>query len=421
MVDSPIVSNRSNERMPRAARLPAAVRETASRLEAEGFEAWIAGESLVRVLLGEDPAAFELATSATPERCLELFPSAVPTQPDRGIVTLPTSRAPIDLASLRHGERVTDELAHRDFTILAMAFATSRDELCDPHGGRQDLEARRLRCVGSAHERLAEDPLRILRAARLVAEWGLVPVPEVEAAMRETATSLFTAPPARMRRELVRVLLGDHAQAALALLRRTGVEQILLRGVRADSAALVAALPRVLELRLAGWLRGTRTGQLLRRLRFGVTRSQHVERLLEHHPLDQKLNPRRDRALLRLLRQLDAADISALFWIREWELAHPPESQHEDRDVAAARKQLEAVRHALERVRKNQSHSRRRTELALDGRAVMALLGCGPGRRVGAALRFASEWVAEDPSRNDVESLSSAVLEWDRESAPVER
>ena len=131
MVDSPIVSNRSNEGMHRAASLPVAVREAASRLEAEGFEAWVAGESLVRVLLGEDPAAFELATSATPERCLELFPSAVPTQPDRGIVTVPTGRAPIDLASLRHGEQVTDELAQRDFTILAMAGWIDRDHGVD--------------------------------------------------------------------------------------------------------------------------------------------------------------------------------------------------------------------------------------------------------------------------------------------------
>jgi tRNA nucleotidyltransferase/poly(A) polymerase len=405
--------------MRRTASLPAAVVETASRLESEGFEAWVAGESLARTLAGETPRAFELATSASPERCLEVFPYAVPTQLDRGIITVPSGQAPVDVVSLEGS--LTAELTLRDFTVLAMAFSPSRQELCDPHGGHRDLEDRVLRCVGNAQQKLAHDPARVLRAARLVAEWGLVPVPEVEAAMREAAPSLGGLSPARARPELVRILLGQHAEAALALLRRTGAERVLIDHVRSDAATLVGSLPRVLEIRLAGWLRGTRARQLLRTMRFGIPRSQHVERLLANHPLDEQVDPRRDRALLRLLRELDPTEIEVLFAIREWEITHPSGSAAEELDATAVRKQLEAVRHAIERVRNNQSRSRRRTELAVDGGMVMQLLSCGPGRRVGSVLRFASEWVAEDPSRNDVESLSAAIVEWDRENGPAER
>ena len=71
-------------------RLPAAVREVAARLESQGHGAWWVGESLARALRGEPAArqpAWELATGASSEEALALFPSAVPTSPERGVVT----------------------------------------------------------------------------------------------------------------------------------------------------------------------------------------------------------------------------------------------------------------------------------------------------------------------------------------------
>jgi tRNA nucleotidyltransferase (CCA-adding enzyme) len=386
------------------------VRETALRLESEGFPAWLVGESLMRLLCGETPPAFELATTAPPERCLELFPRAVPTDPGRGVVTVPTGRTPVDLSSLRRGARVQDDLAHRDFTVLAVAFRPATEELVDPWSGVSDLDERRLRCVGSAGERLQEDPLRVLRAIRLVAEHAFAPDPELVTAMTERAGALAALPAARVRRELYRIVLGEHAAAALALLRQSGIERRLIRGVRGDAAALVASLPLELEIRLAGWLRGTRPRPLLRRLRFGLARSRRIEQLLAYHPLDEHLSPVRDRTLLRLLRQLEQPEISALFALRRFELEHAPAGL----DVAAARKQIEAIREGLARVAQTRDRSRIREELALDGRAVMELLGCGPGRRVGAALRYAAELIAAEPAHNEPKRLREAVLAWDR-------
>jgi hypothetical protein len=70
------------------------------------------------------------------------------------------------------------------------------------------------------------------------------------------------------------------------------------------------------------------------------------------------------------------------------------------------------VRGGIERVVENRNRSDRRTGLALDGGTVMELLGCGPGRRVGAALRFLTEWASGDPARNEPEALRAAVLQW---------
>ena len=393
----------------RAASLPASLRDVSARLEAEGFEAWLVGESFLRLLLGLTPEAFEVATSAPPERSLDLFAQAIPTHLERGVVSVPSGRIPVDLSSFRLGPVLEDDLAHRDFTVLAMAYRPATEAFLDPYGGHRDLEARELRCVGEPSDRFAEDPVRMLRAARLVSDYGLAPQPNLEAAIAKARASWKRAPAPRLRRELTRLLLGDHPAEGLGLLRRTGLESQLVRGTRSDAGALIAALPRDLPVRMTAWLRGSQPHPLLRRLRFGIDRSRHVERLLEHHPLDASVNPARDRALSKLLRQLAPADLEALFEMREWEL------QHDDgqTDVAHARKQLAAVRSGIERVRLNRERSERRTELALDGQAVMQLLGCGPGRRVGAALRFVAELVNANPSSNEPVALRKALLEWD--------
>lgn len=397
----------------RAASLPPSVHDASARLESAGFEAWLVGESLLRILMGRTPDAFELATSAPAERALDLFPHAVPTHLERGVVTVPSGRIPVDLSSFRCGPSVTDDLAQRDFTVLAMAYRPASEAFLDPHEGHSDLEARLLRCVGESGRCLAKEPLRLLRAARLVSTYGLAPHADLEAAMAAAGDSWTQTPAPRLRRELSRLLLADRPETGLALLRRTGLERQLVRGSGSDAGALIRALPRDLPVRLAAWLRGTRPRGLLRRLRFGLERSRRVERLLEHHPLDACVNPSRDRALSRLLRQLSRADIDALFEMREWELQQADEPV----DVAEARKRLEAVRSGIERVRLNRERSLRRTVLALDGREVMQLLGCGPGSRVGAALRHLAEIVDADPGRNEPAALRQALLEWDARGA----
>ena len=107
------------------------------------------------------------------------------------------------------------------------------------------------------------------------------------------------------------------------MLRSSGLEKRLAANVRADAGLLVESLPAVPTLRMAGWLRGTRFSRTLRNLRFGVVRSQRVELLLGHHPLDEKVAPNSDRAIGQLLRRLAGEEIEALFDIRKWEYRHP--------------------------------------------------------------------------------------------------
>jgi tRNA nucleotidyltransferase (CCA-adding enzyme) len=404
-------SNDLKHRLP-AAPVPAAVAAVAARLRGAGFGAWLVGEALHEHITGRRPRAFELATAAPAARTLDLFPAAVSTQPAHGIVTVPTAAGPVDVAPLRNGPDVEGDLERRPFTVFAIACDPNGTVWVDPHGGRADAAAGRLRCVGLAAERLRDEPLRALQALRLVAEHGYTIDPELEAALAAVGSRIKRLPASRSRPELARLLQGGHVGRGLALLRRSGLEARLVKGVRPDAADLVAALPRNLDLRLAGWLRGTRPGGLLRRQRFGIARSMHVERLLEHHPLDEKVTPNRDRSLLRLLRQLDDADLEALFAMREWELDRRADEPAAGDETTDAEKRLAAVRAGIERVRQNRARTQEREELALDGRTVMQILGCGPGQRVGRALRFLADRAAEQPERNTPEDLRATLLDW---------
>src|SRR5215210_886529 len=94
------------------------------------------------------------------------------------------------------------DLGARDFTINAMAEPLAGGELLDPHGGREDLAARRLRMVSPAA--LSDDPLRTLRAARLAVELELELELETRAAVREHAPGLAAVAPERVFAELKR-------------------------------------------------------------------------------------------------------------------------------------------------------------------------------------------------------------------------
>jgi poly(A) polymerase len=131
----------------------------------------------------------------------------------------------VDLVRLRDGDIAAD-LAARDFTINAMAEPLAGGELLDPHGGRADLEARRLRMVSTAA--LAEDPLRTLRAARLAVELELALDAATREEARRQAPGLAAVAPERVFGELKRIVVGERAVDGLELAEDLGVAAVVL-------------------------------------------------------------------------------------------------------------------------------------------------------------------------------------------------
>jgi tRNA nucleotidyltransferase/poly(A) polymerase len=384
--------------------LPPAVADVVARLTARGHETHAVGPAVSALLDGEPVRDFEVATAADGRTLLALFPHAVPLDAVPQRLVLPSAAGPIELVPHAHASGICGELSHRDFTVHALAV-DAEGRLLDPFAGRVDAAAARLRCVGRAPERIAEDPLRMLRAARLIAVRGLVPAASLVAALRDARDRIGAIPEARMRGELHEILLGPHADRGLALLRDTGIEALIAEGVGADAAAVVAALPADLELRLAAWLRGTRAVRILRRLREPRPRVVAVERLLHLHPIDAVAQPDHEAAFRRLVRRSQPI-LAGLLALRDAEIAVRGEG-------AAARERLTALRRAIERARGTIAEGGDAT-LALDGRAVMAILACGPGPEVGLALRFLAKAVAADPACNTAEALRERLLAWRR-------
>jgi poly(A) polymerase len=157
----------------------------------------------------------------------------------------------VDLVTLRDGD-IEADLAARDFTINAMAEPLAGGELLDPHGGRADLDARLVRMV--SEQALQDDPLRTLRAVRLVTELDLTLDPATGAATRRHAAGIDRVAPERVFGELKRVVTADRARQGLGLMDEYGLMDAVLpeltglRGVEQNEFHHADVLDHTLEV-----------------------------------------------------------------------------------------------------------------------------------------------------------------------------
>jgi len=157
-------------------------------LSADGHEVRAVGGAVRNTLLGRTVTDIDLATPALPQAVMAMAEKAglkaVPTGLDHGTVTIIAEHQPFEVTTLRKDvetfgrhadvaftEDWADDARRRDFTINAL-YASADGKLYDPLGGYEDLQARRVRFIGDARQRIREDFLRILRFFRFSAEYG---------------------------------------------------------------------------------------------------------------------------------------------------------------------------------------------------------------------------------------------------------
>jgi poly(A) polymerase len=126
------------------------------------------------------------------------------------------------------GDDLEADLLRRDFTVNAMAIALPDGDFVDPFGGMRDLAAGVLRTPGTPEASFADDPLRMLRAARFVAQLGFSVAPEVVAAMQEMRERITIVSAERVRDELVKLVCAPSPRLGLVLLVETGLADIVL-------------------------------------------------------------------------------------------------------------------------------------------------------------------------------------------------
>jgi poly(A) polymerase len=135
----------------------------------------------------------------------------------RGDVYRPESRKP----EVTYSDDIEADLSRRDFSVNAMAIALDDPELVDPFHGLEDLAARRLRTPISPDVSFADDPLRMLRAARFTATLGFEPSADVVDAIERMRARLQIVSAERIRDELSKLLLADDPSPGLWLLAET--------------------------------------------------------------------------------------------------------------------------------------------------------------------------------------------------------
>lgn len=191
-----------------------------------GYEAYPVGGCVRDLLLGREPGDVDICTSALPEQVMALFPKAVPTGLKHGTVTVPTADGPMEIttfraeggyADARHPDSVTfgvglkEDLSRRDFTVNAMALAAN-GSVIDLFGGREDLERKRIRCVGEPDRRFSEDALRMLRGVRFAAQLGFTMEEQTRAALRRNAARVAKVSGERIKVELEKTLLSPRPE-----------------------------------------------------------------------------------------------------------------------------------------------------------------------------------------------------------------
>ena len=211
--------------------LPPPVTFVVERLEEAGFHAYAVGGCVRDSLMGRVPGDYDITTDARPDEMERVFADCrvVETGLKHGTLTVvrdgmnvETTTYRIDgaYADGRHPDAVTftdrlaDDLSRRDFTINAMAYAPGQG-VVDLFGGREDLAARRIRCVGRAADRFSEDGLRILRALRFASVLGFACDGECRAAVTAGMTLLDRISRERIYAELTKLLGGAGAAEIL--------------------------------------------------------------------------------------------------------------------------------------------------------------------------------------------------------------
>ena len=207
----------------------------ARRLQEAGFTAYFAGGCVRDELRGLPPSDYDIATSATPNEVLKLFPKSHAVGAHFGVIVARVGDDDFEIATFRtdgsygdgrRPDRVEfstpeDDAQRRDFTINGMFLDPVNGAVIDFVGGQNDLRDRRLRAIGDPSARFREDHLRLLRAVRFATVLGFEIEHATWRAVVENADSIARISTERVRDEFVKILLHPRRLQGFDMLARS--------------------------------------------------------------------------------------------------------------------------------------------------------------------------------------------------------
>jgi len=216
-------------------------------LQHEGYQAYIVGGAVRDLIVGLEPKDFDVATNATPEQVRALFRRAriigrrfqlVHVVFGQEIIETSTFRAPASESQstddhgriLRDNEFGTHEqdAVRRDFTINALYYDPTSEQVIDFHQGVDDLKKRVVRMIGDPSTRYREDPVRMLRAVRFAVKLNGTIDPASKEPLLSMAGLITNVPSSRLFDEMLKLLTCGHAMDCLQQLRQDGLHHGML-------------------------------------------------------------------------------------------------------------------------------------------------------------------------------------------------
>ncbi len=219
------------------------------RLHEAGYRACLVGGAVRDLLLGRKPKDFDVATDATPEDVRRLFRNCRLIGRRFRLAHVLFGREIVEVATFRGegsggegGDRclvdgrlvrdnvwgtIEEDAVRRDFRVNALYYDIADFSVIDYVGGMQDLEDRVLRLIGEPEQRYREDPVRMLRAARLSAKLGFAIDGPAREPFARLSDLLNEAPPARLFDESLKLFMAGHAAASFHTLEELDLLKVL--------------------------------------------------------------------------------------------------------------------------------------------------------------------------------------------------
>ncbi len=445
-----------------AGAIPPDVLGLCRRLREAGHAAFVVGGSVRDLLIGRAPGDFDVATSAPPEATLGIFGAryAIPTGLQHGTVTVLAGKAQRHVevttfrgegayldgrrpSSVTFGATLEEDLARRDFTMNAIAFDPASGALIDPFDGQGDIVHKIVRAVGNPILRFTEDGLRPMRAVRQAAQLGFALDPSTQVAIPLTFDSFRKVSAERIRDELHKLLLAPTPSQGIELMRATGLLAEVLpemlptigcaqnrfhkHDVYRHTLATVDAAGPDFVVRMAALLHDLGKPQtrapredapgeysffhheqvgvdiaeaICTRLKLSAAERTTICALVGGH-MFYYTPDWSDGTVRRFVKRMGPDLVPPLFSLREADVisrGRGEDPQCETRDL----------RDRIARVA-TEDAALRVTDLAIDGKDVMRVLGIPPSRRVGEVLEQLLEKVLDDPKLNRRETLEALV------------
>ena len=422
--------------------VPGDVAAVMGKIHKAGFDVWVVGGALRDLILGIEPKDWDLATSADTREIISIFPRVIPVGIRHGTVQVHTRTRDIEVTSFEPaGETgILKDLGRRDFTINSLALSYPEGVLIDPNKGREDLTEGLVRAVGNPGARFSEDPLRIVRAARICGIYGFKIDAATFSAMRQRAGELGNVSGERIRDEILKILLSGDPAGAFDLLKNCGALDKLLprfaagacRGVSIyeHTISCIVNCQKRIRPRLAALFHetGAQSAQsgagphemdvrresaciAIEKMKTWNMSSKCIDEVstLVRHQLSPEALSWSDAGIRKFITVVHPELIEDFIALAEAEAlsAGSPETPGKIQGgIEGIRLLRDRFRVQLERV---SAFSVR--ELALSGADIMKILDLAPGPQIGKVLNRLFEMVLEDPELNTREHLTRIVEE----------